>query len=81
MAENAVFLLTVHTIIHLEHLVRDNPLTEEYYRRLISAYAGMGDLKSINSQYKRLISVLKDELGLTPSPEMQELYSRLIIKH
>ncbi len=71
----------LQAIIHLEHLVRDNPLTEEYYRRLISAYAGMGDLKSINSQYKRLISVLKDELGLTPSPEMQELYSRLIIKH
>ncbi|NPV92686.1 MAG: hypothetical protein HPY50_18110 [Firmicutes bacterium] len=28
-----------------------------------------------------MISVLKDELGLTPSQEMQELYSRLIIKH
>jgi len=65
-------------IIHLERLVRDNPLTEEYYRRLLSAYAGIGDLKSINLHYRKLESNLMEELGLPPSKDMQNLYSVLI---
>lgn len=67
--------------IHLEYLVRQNPLTEEYCRRLIFAYAAIGDLRAINFQYHRLRACLKDELGLSPSKEIQELYSRLIISH
>jgi DNA-binding SARP family transcriptional activator/Flp pilus assembly protein TadD len=67
--------------IHLEHLVRENPLTEEYCRRLISACAAIGDLKSVSSQYHKLRSCLKEELGVSPSKEIQELYSRLISSH
>jgi len=67
--------------IHLEHLVRENPLTEEYCRRLLCACAAMGDLRSISLQYHRLRSCLKEELGVAPSKELQELYSRLIINH
>ncbi|NPV91000.1 MAG: tetratricopeptide repeat protein [Firmicutes bacterium] len=64
--------------IHLEHLARENPLTEKYYHRLISACAGVGDLKSVDLLYHRLKTLLKEELGLPPSQEMQNLYSRLI---
>lgn len=67
--------------IHLEHLVRGNPLTEEYCRRLILASAAVGDLKSVSSQYHRLRACLKDELGIAPSKEIQELYSPLIVNY
>jgi LuxR family maltose regulon positive regulatory protein len=67
--------------IHLEQLVYENPLTEEYCRRLILASAAAGDLKSVNSQYHRLRSCLKEELGVSPSKQIQELYSRLIVNY
>lgn len=68
-------------IIHLERLVRDNPLTEEYYCRLLTAYAGIGDLKSISSHYHKLNTILKEELGLSPSIAIQNLYFNLIAIH
>jgi len=68
-------------IVHLERLVRDNPLTEEYYCRLLSACAGIGDLKAISLHYRKLKSILKEELGLSPSKKIQNLYANLIAGH
>jgi DNA-binding SARP family transcriptional activator len=68
----------LQAILHLERLVRSNPLTEEYSRRLILAYSGIGDIKSINLQYQRLRMALREELGLSPSKEIQDLYSSQI---
>jgi LuxR family transcriptional regulator, maltose regulon positive regulatory protein len=68
----------VQAIIHLERLTQDNPFTEEYCHRLITAYAAIGDIQSVNLKYQGLRSVLSEELGLTPSKKIRELYNRLI---
>jgi two-component SAPR family response regulator len=65
----------LQAIVHLERLVNDSPLTEEYYHRLLSAYAEMGDIKSINLKYHRLKSILREELGISPSKKIRELYN------
>lgn len=71
----------MQAIVHLERLVQDNPLTEEYYHRLLTAYAEIGDIQSINLKYHRMESVFREELGISPSKKIQESYRRLIGAH
>ena len=67
-------------IIHLERLVRDNPLTDEYYLRLMTAYGALGDTRTIHLLYQRLRQALWEELDLKPSRTIEDLYSHFVGK-
>lgn len=65
-------------IVHLERLMKDNPLSEEYCLRLLQTYARLNDIHAINLHYHRLSAVLIQELGLKPLKEIRKLYTQLI---
>ncbi len=61
----------------LKPLTIQNPLHEEIFGLLMSAYAKLGDRLAVISQYQKLKSNLVDELGLEPAPEITKLYYKL----
>ncbi len=61
----------------LEPLADQNPLREEIFGMLLSAYAGLGDRLAVIGKYQQLKANLDDELGLKPAPEITKLYYRL----
>ncbi len=65
-----------HTISHLQLLAGLDPLSEEIHRLLMTAYAGLGNRNAVREQYHYLTLLLKNELGLNPSQETQEVYNR-----
>jgi DNA-binding SARP family transcriptional activator len=52
-------------------------LAEELYRRLILCHQGLGQKVEALSAYKRCEKILKDTLGIEPSPETRALYKTL----
>ena len=58
-------------------LLRD-PLREDAYRALMLAQERSGQRVAAISTYSRCRSMLRDELGLDPSPETSAVYDRLI---
>ncbi len=61
----------------LQPLADLNPLREEIFSLLISAYAGLGDRSTVIRQYQQLKSNLNEDLGLEPAPEITKLYYEL----
>jgi two-component SAPR family response regulator len=55
-----------------------NPYNEAIYELEMRAYAALGDRVSIVRCYQACKSVLKEGLGLLPSPEMELLYHELV---
>ena len=55
-----------------------DPLSEKAYRRLMQAYAALGDRATALRVYHICASVLKDELGVEPSPATEALHSQLL---
>lgn len=55
-----------------------DPFLEELHRDIMSCYAALGNRSGIVRQYQALTQQLRDELGLSPSPELQALYARLL---
>jgi DNA-binding SARP family transcriptional activator len=53
--------------------VRDEPLRESAHRALIKAYLAEGNAGEALRQYRRYGKLLHEELGLAPSPEMNQL--------
>lgn len=72
------YLKTVKT---LEPLIEKNPLREEIYGLLMSAYAGLGDRQAVIKKYRQLKSSLDEELGLEPAPEITKLYYELCMRN
>jgi ATP/maltotriose-dependent transcriptional regulator MalT/DNA-binding SARP family transcriptional activator len=64
-------------ISHLQLLVGLDSWSEEIHRLLMAAYAGLGNRSAIREQYQALTLILKNELGLEPSPETRAVYQRL----
>lgn len=64
---------------HLRMLVDLNPLSEEPYRLLMTAQAGLGDAAGIQKEYRTLRELLARELNLAPARETQELYRKLLV--
>jgi two-component SAPR family response regulator len=60
----------------LEPLADENPLREEIFGLLLSAYAGLGDKLVVIGKYQQLQANLDAELGLKPAPEITKLYYR-----
>jgi len=64
-------------IEHLRTIQDLNPLHEEIYCLLMTAYAGNGDRLSTRKIYEQLKTTFHEELGLEPSQSTTKLYSRL----
>ncbi|MCI2237335.1 AAA family ATPase, partial [Kineococcus sp. TRM81007] len=59
---------------HARAAVAAAPLREAAHRSLVQAHLAAGDRGQALSAYSRLRAVLRDELGVDPSPESQELH-------
>ncbi|HWI65352.1 MAG TPA: BTAD domain-containing putative transcriptional regulator, partial [Symbiobacteriaceae bacterium] len=62
----------------LHRLITLDPLAEEGHIGLMECYAAIGNRNAALQQYRTLVHVLDEELGLEPSREAQELYRKLI---
>jgi DNA-binding SARP family transcriptional activator len=59
-------------------LTRLAPLRESGYRYLMRALAAQGNLAEALGVYSQLSDCLRDQLGVSPSPDSRELYQRLL---
>ena len=62
----------------LQLLVQVDPLAEDGHQALMECYAALGNRSAALQQYRTLVRLLDEELGLAPSAGAQELYKRLI---
>jgi DNA-binding SARP family transcriptional activator len=58
---------------YLQRIVHADPLTEETQQRLIGTYVRMGEIGLAVRHYRQFEAELKQELGLAPSSETQEI--------
>ncbi|MDV2979901.1 BTAD domain-containing putative transcriptional regulator [Pseudarthrobacter oxydans] len=65
-------------ISHSAELISRAPLRESAYRNLMSAYQEAGNRGDALATYSSLRSHLRDELGVDPSPETQQLYYEIL---
>ena len=59
-------------------LVHLAPLRESGYRHLMNALAAQGNCAEALTIHARLCATLRDELGISPSPETTAVYERLL---
>jgi SARP family transcriptional regulator, regulator of embCAB operon len=59
-------------------LTRLAPLRESGYRYLMEALAAEGNLAEALGVYGQLSECLRDQLGVSPSPDTRQLYERLL---
>jgi len=55
-----------------------DPLTEEFYQRLMSCYGKLGRTAAAVKAYQRCSEILFKHLGIKPSPETRAIYSSLL---
>jgi len=58
-------------------LARDR-YQERAYRRLIRCYAAMDDRAAAIKAYRQCVELLREDLGLDPMPETEELYRQIL---
>jgi SARP family transcriptional regulator, regulator of embCAB operon len=59
-------------------LVQRSPLREPGYRLLMDTLAAQGNFAEAMRIYDRARAKLREELGMTPGPTIQEAHSRLL---
>jgi DNA-binding SARP family transcriptional activator len=62
---------------HLRTLLADQPLNERGHALLITALYQAGHRPEALEHYRRLCRNLGEQLGIAPSPEIQELGARI----
>ncbi|NSC21573.1 AfsR/SARP family transcriptional regulator [Streptomyces albus subsp. chlorinus] len=62
----------------LRRLVAENPLNEWFHGRLIRALQAMGRRNEALQVYQKLRVTLSDEIGLSPSVELQRIHQGLL---
>lgn len=62
----------------LQLLVQADPLGEDGHVALMECFAATGNRNAAIQQYRTLVRLLDDELGLTPSPGAEALYQQLL---
>ena len=61
-----------------QSLVAQDPFRERAHRELMRCHYRLGDRAAAIRQYQSCVQVLRDELGLSPAPETEELYLQII---
>ncbi|MCL7453555.1 MAG: bacterial transcriptional activator domain-containing protein, partial [Anaerolineae bacterium] len=61
-----------------QRLVEQDPYREPAHRELMRSYFRLGDRAAAIRQYQSCVEILRDELGLSPSRETEELYLKII---
>lgn len=64
-------------ISHAKLILSESPLQEEIHRHLMYLYHALGDRNAALQQYRTCERVLKDELGVEPLPETQDLFREI----
>ncbi len=67
-------------VVQLEALVGQQPLREELWVLLVEGYARAGRQAEALAAYQRACTHLASELGLDPSPQLQELQRRILAR-
>jgi len=62
----------------LQRLITLDPLAEDGHLGLMECFAALGNRNAALHQYRTLLHVLDEELGLEPGREAKELYRRLL---
>ena len=65
-------------IPELHRLLADQPLKEELWLLLLRALDGAGRLAQALAAYDQARTVLSDQLGVDPGPELRDLFRRLL---
>jgi LuxR family transcriptional regulator, maltose regulon positive regulatory protein len=65
-------------IEHYQRLLAEDPLRETAHLGLMRCYHRAGDRASAIQQYRTCASMLREELGLSPSAETEALYRQII---
>lgn len=61
-----------------QRLLAEAPYQESAHRGLMACYYRLGDRAGAIRQYHRCVELLREELGLSPMPETEELYLKVI---
>ncbi|MGC9333467.1 MAG: bacterial transcriptional activator domain-containing protein, partial [Anaerolineae bacterium] len=61
-----------------QQLVVQDPYREPAHRELMRCYYRLGDRAAAIRQYQSCVKVLRDELGLSPTRETEDLYLKII---
>jgi len=61
-----------------QHLVALDPYREPAHRELMRCHYRLGDRVAAIKQYQTCVQILRDDLGLSPTPETEELYLQII---
>src|SRR3954469_18316227 len=61
-------------------LVHSAPLRESGYRHLMNALAAQGNCAEALTVYARLCTTLREDLGISPSPETTAVHTRLLAR-
>lgn len=69
---------TQGAIAQAQALIRLDPLCESGYQRLMELHDRMGDRATALRIYHQCLEILRDQLGIDPSPETQRLYHRFL---
>jgi predicted ATPase len=64
--------------MYAQKLIRQDPLSELFYQRLITIYQKKGDKARAVRTYHQCVEILEKEMGLDPSPETMKLYRQLM---
>jgi ATP/maltotriose-dependent transcriptional regulator MalT/DNA-binding SARP family transcriptional activator len=59
-------------------ILREDPFREDVHRLVLKIHAGHGKPASIKKHYEAMESLLRTELGITPSAETRKLYAELM---
>jgi two-component SAPR family response regulator len=59
-------------------VLQSDPLLEAAHRLIIQAYASLHDPANMTLQYRQYQETLENELGLSPSSEISDLYQQLM---
>ncbi len=61
-----------------QRLLAEAPYQESAHRGLMACYSRLGDRAGAIRQYHRCVELLREELGLSPMSETEELYLKII---
>jgi predicted ATPase/DNA-binding SARP family transcriptional activator len=74
LAADLALARAASVVAELEALTREHPLDERFAGLLIKALRAEGRTSEALAAYQRLRQLLVDELGVDPTPELQELH-------